>query len=132
MFNAPLVETRALGWQGFGGGTILVACKTTGAARGPIVRLVCARAAGGGLYAQAQASARRDTECLGRGPAQVGGLESGRDRGRRGSHQPPRPRLGDALADARKNFANEIRSEGVLLLPRAALPRPAPTPGSYN
>ena len=38
----------------------------------------------------------------------------------------------EALADARKSFANEIRSEGVLLRPRAALPRPAPTPGSYN
>lgn len=37
-----------------------------------------------------------------------------------------------ALADARGGFAGEIRKEGALLEPRAALPRPAPTPGSYN
>jgi hypothetical protein len=37
-----------------------------------------------------------------------------------------------ARADARRGFAAEIRSEGALLEPRAALPRPAPTPGSYN
>ena len=37
-----------------------------------------------------------------------------------------------ALADARPGFAGEIRQEGVLLEPRGALPRPAPTPGSYN
>ena len=37
-----------------------------------------------------------------------------------------------ALADARRGFAGEIRKEGALLNPRAALPRPAPTPGSYN
>jgi hypothetical protein len=37
-----------------------------------------------------------------------------------------------ALADARRGFAGEIRREGNLLEPRAALPRPAPTPGSYN
>ena len=37
-----------------------------------------------------------------------------------------------ALADARPRFAAEIRREGVLLDPRAAQPRPAPTPGSYN
>ncbi len=37
-----------------------------------------------------------------------------------------------ALADARPRFAGEIRKEGALLDPRAALPRPAPTPGSYN
>src|SRR5688572_19900286 len=37
-----------------------------------------------------------------------------------------------ALADARRAFAGEIRREGALLEPRAALPRPAPTPGSYN
>ena len=36
----------------------------------------------------------------------------------------------EALADARKPFADEICDEGVLLRPRAALPRPAPTPGS--
>jgi hypothetical protein len=38
----------------------------------------------------------------------------------------------EALADARENFAPEIRKEGELLMPRAGLPRPAPTPGSYN
>ena len=38
-----------------------------------------------------------------------------------------------ALADARRaNVLGEIRREGVLLEPRAALARPAPTPGSYN
>ena len=38
-----------------------------------------------------------------------------------------------ALADARRaNVMGEIRREGALLEPRAALPRPAPTPGSYN
>jgi len=37
-----------------------------------------------------------------------------------------------ALSDARPRFAGEIRKEGALLDPRAALPRPAPTPGSYN
>jgi hypothetical protein len=37
-----------------------------------------------------------------------------------------------ALADAHRSAAGEIRKEGALLEPRAALPRPAPTPGSYN
>jgi hypothetical protein len=37
-----------------------------------------------------------------------------------------------ALTEAGKNFSGEIRKEGVLLKPRASLPRPAPTPGSYN
>ena len=37
----------------------------------------------------------------------------------------------EALADAQKGFAKEIEAEGVLLKPRSALPRPAPTPGSY-
>jgi hypothetical protein len=37
-----------------------------------------------------------------------------------------------ALGDARRRFAGEIRKEGALLDSRAALPRPAPTPGSYN
>jgi hypothetical protein len=37
-----------------------------------------------------------------------------------------------ALADANRSHAAEIRKEGKLLEPRAALPRPAPTPGSYN
>jgi hypothetical protein len=38
----------------------------------------------------------------------------------------------EALAEARRSNAADIRREGKLLLPRAALPRPAPTPGSYN
>jgi hypothetical protein len=38
----------------------------------------------------------------------------------------------DALAEAKKSNAAEIRREGKLLMPRASLPRPAPTPGSYN
>ena len=38
----------------------------------------------------------------------------------------------EALADAGRSFAGEIRTEGALLDPKAALPRPAPTPGSYN
>ena len=37
-----------------------------------------------------------------------------------------------ALDDAKKTNAADIRREGKLLMPRAALPRPAPTPGSYN
>jgi len=38
----------------------------------------------------------------------------------------------DALTEARRRFGNEIKREGDLLRPQAALPRPAPTPGSYN
>jgi hypothetical protein len=38
----------------------------------------------------------------------------------------------EALADAGKTDAADIRREGKLLVPRAALPRPDPTPGSYN
>jgi hypothetical protein len=38
----------------------------------------------------------------------------------------------EALADAKQTNANDIRHEGKLLLPRAGLERPAPTPGSYN
>ena len=38
----------------------------------------------------------------------------------------------EALADAGKTNAADIRKEGKLLLPRSALPRPEPTPGSYN
>ena len=38
----------------------------------------------------------------------------------------------DALADAGKTNAADIRREGKLLLPRSGLPRPEPTPGSYN
>lgn len=38
----------------------------------------------------------------------------------------------EALAEARKASEGEVRREGVLLRPRAGLPRPAPTPGSYN
>lgn len=37
-----------------------------------------------------------------------------------------------ALTEAGKSFSSEIRKEGVLLKPGAALARPAPTPGSYN
>ena len=37
-----------------------------------------------------------------------------------------------ALADAARPAAGEIRREGVLLQSDSALPRPAPTPGSYN
>jgi hypothetical protein len=37
-----------------------------------------------------------------------------------------------ALDDAKKTNPGDIRKEGNLLLPRASLPRPAPTPGSYN
>jgi hypothetical protein len=37
-----------------------------------------------------------------------------------------------ALTEAGKNSTSEIKKEGVLLKPAAALPRPAPTPGSYN
>ena len=36
------------------------------------------------------------------------------------------------LAEVQRNHAGEVRREGVLLRPQAALPRPAPTPGSYN
>lgn len=38
----------------------------------------------------------------------------------------------EAISEAGKNNAAEIRREGKLLLPRGALPRPQPTPGSYN
>jgi hypothetical protein len=38
----------------------------------------------------------------------------------------------EALGDAAKTNAGDIRHEGKLLLPRSALPRPDPTPGSYN
>jgi len=38
----------------------------------------------------------------------------------------------EALADASKTNAADVRREGQLLLPRSALPRPEPTPGSYN
>jgi hypothetical protein len=37
-----------------------------------------------------------------------------------------------ALADAGRSNRNDIRREAELLKPDAALPRPAPTPGSYN
>ena len=37
-----------------------------------------------------------------------------------------------ALAEAKKTNAGDVRREGELLMPRAGLPRPAPTPGSYN
>ena len=38
----------------------------------------------------------------------------------------------EGLGDVRRNYAGELRREGVLLRPQAALPRPALTPGSYN
>lgn len=38
----------------------------------------------------------------------------------------------EALAEAKKTNPGDVRREGDLLLPRAGLPRPAPTPGSYN
>ena len=38
----------------------------------------------------------------------------------------------EAIADASKTNAADIRREGKLLWPRSALPRPEPTPGSYN
>lgn len=57
------------------------------------------------------------------------GIATDADEGRLG-------RLGlawqSALGDARPQFRSEIEAEGQLLVPRAALPRPAPTPGSYN
>jgi len=37
-----------------------------------------------------------------------------------------------ALTEAGKSFGAELRKEGELLKPRSTLPRPAPTPGSYN
>jgi hypothetical protein len=37
-----------------------------------------------------------------------------------------------ALADAQRTNGADIRREGKLLLPRSGLPRPDPTPGSYN
>ena len=37
-----------------------------------------------------------------------------------------------ALAEAKASNSADVRREGKLLLPRASLPRPAPTPGSYN
>ena len=37
----------------------------------------------------------------------------------------------EALRDAQRGFGKEIDAEGTLLRPRAALARPAPTPGSY-
>ena len=37
----------------------------------------------------------------------------------------------EALAEAQKSNPGDVRREGKLLEPRAALPRPAPTPGSY-
>ena len=38
----------------------------------------------------------------------------------------------EGLAEAKKINGGEVGREGKLLLPRTALPRPAPTPGSYN
>ena len=36
------------------------------------------------------------------------------------------------ISDAKPKFAKDIAGEGPLLQPRSALPRPQPTPGSYN
>ncbi|MEO6224593.1 MAG: DUF4893 domain-containing protein [Sphingomicrobium sp.] len=38
----------------------------------------------------------------------------------------------EALAEARRSNPGDVRREGKLLMPRTSLPRPAPTPGSYN
>jgi hypothetical protein len=38
----------------------------------------------------------------------------------------------ESLSEARHRFAKDIEAEGDLLVPRAGLPRPQPTPGSYN
>jgi hypothetical protein len=38
----------------------------------------------------------------------------------------------EALGDAQRTNSADIRREGKLLLPRSGLPRPDPTPGSYN
>lgn len=38
----------------------------------------------------------------------------------------------EALDEAKKSNPGDVHSEGKLLLPRGGLPRPAPTPGSYN
>jgi hypothetical protein len=38
----------------------------------------------------------------------------------------------EALAEAKKSNPSDVTKEDKLLLPRAALPMPAPTPGSYN
>ena len=38
----------------------------------------------------------------------------------------------EGLDEAKKSNGADVTKEGKLLLPRAGLPRPAPTPGSYN
>jgi hypothetical protein len=38
----------------------------------------------------------------------------------------------ESLTEARRRFAKDIEAEGDLLVPRGGLPRPQPTPGSYN
>lgn len=38
----------------------------------------------------------------------------------------------EALQDAQKASGKDVEAEGALLRPGSALPRPAPTPGSYN
>ena len=42
------------------------------------------------------------------------------------------PAWREALQEARKTSSKDVDAEGTLLRPSAALPRPAPTPGSYN
>jgi hypothetical protein len=38
----------------------------------------------------------------------------------------------EALEEAKRSNGADVRHEGKLLMPRSGLPRPAPTPGSYN
>ncbi|QNP44639.1 DUF4893 domain-containing protein (plasmid) [Sphingomonas daechungensis] len=38
----------------------------------------------------------------------------------------------EGLQEANKTSPKDVEAEGALLLPRAGLARPAPTPGSYN
>lgn len=88
--------------------------------------------------------------------ALVGGCETATQRARRGASvtvQPPTKselwksiatpsdqqridRIGlawqQAIAEAKPRFGRDVTSETALLLPRSALPRPQPTPGSYN
>ena len=70
-------------------------------------------------------------------------VRSGSRRSRRGveristaadeiADRPHGPRVAGGAGRCPRGLRQQIRSEGVLLRPRAALPRPAPTPGSYN
>jgi len=129
MFNAALVESPALGWQGQGGGKNL-----------SLGKLQLARVSGlFALVVLAVGCTPKPKPPPGVTPTVSVGepLKSETWKAVATAADEDRiNRLGlawqDALADARRNFANDIRNEGVLLRPRAALPRPAPTPGSYN